>query len=1311
MVLKGFDFLKAETGIRESFQEAGSTTTEDTAALHYLVLTDGVSATSATETDQPARDAALLAEESLRDYLDNIHEGTLTEDALIEAFNHANRKVLELFDDADTKVAVSALVIALAPNRASVDGTAHGEDLIIAGVGDMKVFALRPEKTEEIFCDQSLPQGLTPAERAEKLTHALGSTEKLSVSTLRKEQSLYQRYVALSYGLTDQMNADEIFSIGLRPHHPESGIKSLLRNKSGENNLRACTLTYEVEKDPLFQSTSEAMSAPTAMMNLKRQRDRYIAMGASIAATALVLGTAFQLLEDDPTPLLSPQMETETVKVEAKKEAEPLLVQESPEENSWVVALKEQSRRQQEKIDQLSEELKTKQQKIFDLESLVGTTTSDEKMEMFDRLNSKILEKEEQIAKLKEANLNFQTQLQSTRFKSEDLRTTIAKHEEDLQTTRGQLTEMTQLQSQLTTLRNDFAAKEKTIQQLTAEKMDLEAKLAAGERESEELEKLLGEVETQKTTKQNELTDLQKENTRLTQLSSGLETLKNQYKEQADAIEKMRQNREAMVQQIIAAEKLTSELKSQLATATDDKHQVESDLKRSESRYEAYQAEMQREIAKLQNSQKNELQTYEQNARSLNDKIAKLEQQALEGTRQNREIEAKTTTKLQEMEQTLARKDAQLEALASAKTESAKLDKQLAAMSTSFQKLEAEKQDLTNQLATLKHKAEEQEKGLVSSRETVMNYSQRYSELEKQLTAKLDDLSHQYETLQTKYASMEKERGTQVDRMTANYQQEKERSATLERKVEEILAGAQNSVPSSQMEMEVAKANRRIKELEQEYAEKIITLNESVKAEQKKAAEMEQACAKARKETLAMQEELNETVANAQNSNMAQLNSNERKELESQIESLVHAKAAAEAEKSALAEQMAAAEAAAEAEKSTLAEQMATAEAEKSALANAKAAAEREQAELESQILTVAKDKSEAVKRASVIEDQLHEALSKLEELATLANNAEESKKTSTQEFAELKSAYDQKMAKLADTQLALQTKYETIIADLEQKQSMTTSELDLYKKKSQEQQQVVESSKYVQNELSTKFQDLKESNASLLREKSILQEKVGALEEFQEMYAKEHTARLEQEKQFNEIRDAIGAQKEQIASIEKARSMLADELKKVKNDYNELSTGQSVAQTARPAATKTNTTAAKATTPTAKTNQATTATTSTTPKTTTTASTVPAKAAPTTAKTSTATATASIASSSKDMAFADDAKLRNSSQSSLSNTTPAATSGATRVHLVSRGETLSGISQRYYGTATRWKEIYEANKDDIGDINRVKVGTALVIP
>lgn len=57
------------------------------------------------------------------------------------------------------------------------------------------------------------------------------------------------------------------------------------------------------------------------------------------------------------------------------------------------------------------------------------------------------------------------------------------------------------------------------------------------------------------------------------------------------------------------------------------------------------------------------------------------------------------------------------------------------------------------------------------------------------------------------------------------------------------------------------------------------------------------------------------------------------------------------------------------------------------------------------------------------------------------------------------------------------------------------------------------------------------------------------------------------------------------------------------------------------------------------------------------------------------------------------------------------ATTGGGRYHTVQKKETLYSISRQYYGDHTKWKEIYAANRSDISDPNRIRVGQRLVIP
>ena len=51
------------------------------------------------------------------------------------------------------------------------------------------------------------------------------------------------------------------------------------------------------------------------------------------------------------------------------------------------------------------------------------------------------------------------------------------------------------------------------------------------------------------------------------------------------------------------------------------------------------------------------------------------------------------------------------------------------------------------------------------------------------------------------------------------------------------------------------------------------------------------------------------------------------------------------------------------------------------------------------------------------------------------------------------------------------------------------------------------------------------------------------------------------------------------------------------------------------------------------------------------------------------------------------------------------------RTHIVQRGETLWGISQKYYGDGKGWNKIYAANRNRIRDPKDVPTGTKLIIP
>jgi len=52
------------------------------------------------------------------------------------------------------------------------------------------------------------------------------------------------------------------------------------------------------------------------------------------------------------------------------------------------------------------------------------------------------------------------------------------------------------------------------------------------------------------------------------------------------------------------------------------------------------------------------------------------------------------------------------------------------------------------------------------------------------------------------------------------------------------------------------------------------------------------------------------------------------------------------------------------------------------------------------------------------------------------------------------------------------------------------------------------------------------------------------------------------------------------------------------------------------------------------------------------------------------------------------------------------------RYHTVQKKETLYSLARQYYNDQARWKDIYEANRAEIGsDPSRIRIGQRLVIP
>jgi nucleoid-associated protein YgaU len=69
--------------------------------------------------------------------------------------------------------------------------------------------------------------------------------------------------------------------------------------------------------------------------------------------------------------------------------------------------------------------------------------------------------------------------------------------------------------------------------------------------------------------------------------------------------------------------------------------------------------------------------------------------------------------------------------------------------------------------------------------------------------------------------------------------------------------------------------------------------------------------------------------------------------------------------------------------------------------------------------------------------------------------------------------------------------------------------------------------------------------------------------------------------------------------------------------------------------------------------------------------------------------------------------------QSTISSTEQinSATAGEEQTYTVQKGDTLSHIAKQFYGKASGWSAIFDANRDQLDDPDRIQPGQVLRIP
>lgn len=327
MVLKGFEFTVTSMGIQESYHEGGRGDSRET-DRPFLVLCDGVS-TGQPDRDEggsPSQAAAQLAEQSIAEYLDRILKGEIDKEAIKKAFYFANDRLLRVFDDEEHPIAVSAVVLALVPG-------VEGEELLVGGVGDCRVYFSEKTRVRQLFFDGQTPDvssSMTPEERCMSLHNALGVADLFEVQFSQNPLSQSDYYSALTYGFYSQCSEEEIHRMTLHPHDAQKGIAAVVSSKTcGVHALRFMQIQHEDKHSHTALASSSSASMPL------KNRERLVALTMSIFACALILFVTFQALGDKEKETLHISPSSTPHRLHPVAEDESLEIEKVTAESDW----------------------------------------------------------------------------------------------------------------------------------------------------------------------------------------------------------------------------------------------------------------------------------------------------------------------------------------------------------------------------------------------------------------------------------------------------------------------------------------------------------------------------------------------------------------------------------------------------------------------------------------------------------------------------------------------------------------------------------------------------------------------------------------------------------------------------------------------------------------------------------------------------------------------------------------------------------------------------------------------------------------
>lgn len=403
--IKTTHFQYTSSGVKETAQQNQS-------KLKYVLFCDAVPAPSSDasqEKSSPYTGGPIeIVEKAVLEKLGQLQPEKLTETFLSAALQYANTKLLAYNRSQKSTTLVSAVILALNPSAIDPSLKEKGAELIVAGLGDCRVYQIDDEGISLTFYDPANPYRsmyATAQKRILSMDNALGKRSNVQIQSRKIFKNSSQKYLIASCGVFQQATEQELLALGLSPKDPKTGVAAFMAScASKENGLRLASVSLENSS-----SLPKAPPASEPAFQPNRRKGRLYTVATVSASTLVILSLALFIIKN---------------KMDSKQQAPALkpITKESPE----LLALQKQSQAQGEMIHFMKNEIDTRTKELNELREqlasvahqpqIVAQTRSEleQASKIIDELRQMLHEKEQKAKELEQLSVQSESPLKST---------------------------------------------------------------------------------------------------------------------------------------------------------------------------------------------------------------------------------------------------------------------------------------------------------------------------------------------------------------------------------------------------------------------------------------------------------------------------------------------------------------------------------------------------------------------------------------------------------------------------------------------------------------------------------------------------------------------------------------------------------------------------------------------------------------------------------------------------------------------------------------------------------------------------------